>query len=118
MSEIGSKTALVTGAGTGVGAATALGLAKRGYDVLLNYSKSEREAREVEAACREAGADTLLVQGNVADDGDCRRLAAAAIERWQRLDALSTTPASAYLPRRRPGMRSMPRPSSASTPST
>jgi len=83
------KTALVTGAGTGVGAATALGLARRGYDVLINYSKSEREAREVEAACREAGADVLVVQGSVADDADCRRLAAVAAERWGgRLDAL------------------------------
>ena len=83
------KTALITGAGTGVGAATALALARRGYDLLLNYSKSEREAREVEAACRELGAEALVVQGSVAEDADCRRLAAAASERWGgRLDAL------------------------------
>ncbi|HET7527398.1 MAG TPA: SDR family oxidoreductase [Burkholderiaceae bacterium] len=82
------KTAIVTGSGTGVGAATALALAQRGYDVLINYSKSEREARESEAACRAAGADTLLVQGDVADDAACRALADAALARWQRLDAL------------------------------
>ena len=82
------KTAIVTGSATGVGAATALLLAQRGYDVLINYSKSEREARESEAACRAAGADTLLVQGDVADDSACRGLAQAAVARWQRLDAL------------------------------
>ena len=82
------KTALITGSATGVGAATALGLARRGYNVLINYSKSEQEAREVEAACRAAGADTLLVQANVADDADCRRLADAAAAHWGRIDAL------------------------------
>ena len=40
------KTAIVTGSATGVGAATALLLAQRGYDVLINYAKSQREARE------------------------------------------------------------------------
>ena len=60
------KSALVTGSGTGVGAATALQLAQRGYDVLINYARSEREARESEAACRAAGADTLLMRGDAA----------------------------------------------------
>ena len=82
------KTAIVTGSATGVGAATALLLARRGYDVLINYSKSEREARASEAVCRAAGADTLLLQGDVADDAACRALADAAVARWQRLDAL------------------------------
>jgi len=82
------KTAIVTGSGTGVGAATALLLAQRGYNVLVNYSRSEQEARASEAACRSAGADTLCLQADVSDDAACRALAAAAIERWQRIDAL------------------------------
>ena len=80
--------ALVTGAGTGVGAATALSLAQRGWQVLVNYSRSEDEAREVQAACRAAGADTLLLRGDVSADADCRALAAAAVARWGRIDAL------------------------------
>jgi 3-oxoacyl-[acyl-carrier protein] reductase len=82
------KTAIVTGSATGVGAATALGLARRGYDVLINYSKSEHEAEASEAACREAGADTLRVRADVADDLACRALVASALSRWKRLDAL------------------------------
>ena len=82
------KTAIVTGSATGVGAATALALARAGYDLLINYSKSEQEARQSEQACRAAGADTLLLRGDVADDGDCRSLVEAAMARWQRLDAL------------------------------
>lgn len=83
-----SKVALVTGSATGVGAATALALARRGYAVLINYSKSEAEARATQATCAEAGADTLLVRGDVAEDADCRALVQACIERWGRLDAL------------------------------
>lgn len=82
------KTAIVTGSATGVGAATAVGLARRGYDVLINYSKSEREAKESQRACMDAGADTLLVCGDVANDADCRALVDAALGRWNRIDAL------------------------------
>lgn len=82
------KVALVTGSATGVGAATALMLAQRGYNVLINYSRSEQEARQSEAACRAAGADTLLMRGDVSDDADCRAMAQAVAGRWGRLDAL------------------------------
>jgi 3-oxoacyl-[acyl-carrier protein] reductase len=82
------KVALITGAGTGVGAATALMLAERGYNVLVNYSRSEAEARASEAAAKAAGADTLLVQGDVAQDADCVRLAEQAFGRWGRIDVL------------------------------
>jgi 3-oxoacyl-[acyl-carrier protein] reductase len=57
------KVALITGAGTGVGAATALMLAHKGYDVLVNYSRSADEAETSAADCRAAGADALVVKG-------------------------------------------------------
>ena len=82
------KAALVTGSATGVGAATALLLAQRGYNVLINYSRSEQEAKDCEAACRAVGADTLLMRGDVSVDADCRAMAQAVAHRWGRLDAL------------------------------
>jgi 3-oxoacyl-[acyl-carrier protein] reductase len=82
------KVALVTGSGTGVGAATALLLAQRGYDLVVNYSRSEAEAQASAQACRSAGADALVVQGDVSADADCRALVQAAVDRWGRLDAL------------------------------
>jgi 3-oxoacyl-[acyl-carrier protein] reductase len=82
------KAAIITGSATGVGAATALMLARRGWNVVINYSKSVREADEAAAACRDAGADVLLQQGDVADDAACRALVAGAVARWHRLDAL------------------------------
>jgi 3-oxoacyl-[acyl-carrier protein] reductase len=82
------KAAIITGSATGVGAATALALARKGYDVLINYTKSEREAKETERACREAGADVLCMRGDVALDADCKKLVETAVTRWNRLDAL------------------------------
>ncbi|WP_427913185.1 SDR family NAD(P)-dependent oxidoreductase [Ramlibacter sp. MMS24-I3-19] len=82
------KTALVTGSGTGVGAATALQLAQRGWNVVINYSRSADEAQQSAAACRDAGADVLLQQADVADDAQCRALVDATVARWGRLDAL------------------------------
>lgn len=82
------KVAIVTGSATGVGAAAALQLADRGWNVVINYSRSQHEAEASEAACRAAGADTLLLRADVARDADCRALAAATVERWGRIDAL------------------------------
>jgi 3-oxoacyl-[acyl-carrier protein] reductase len=82
------KVALITGGGTGVGAATALLLARQGYDLLVNYSRSADEAEVSAAACRDAGADVLVMQGDVSKDADCRALAQAAVDRWGRLDVL------------------------------
>ena len=82
------KVAIVTGSATGVGAATALMLAGRGYNVVINYSRSVQEAQASEAACRNAGADTLLVLADVAQDAECRAMVEAAVARWGRIDAL------------------------------
>ncbi len=82
------RVAVITGSATGVGSATARLLAGKGWNVVVNYTKSEKEARETEAACRAAGAETRLVRADVAQDADCRRLAGAALEAWGRIDAL------------------------------
>jgi 3-oxoacyl-[acyl-carrier protein] reductase len=80
--------AIVTGAASGVGAATALLLAQRGYRVLLNYHRSAELAGQALDACRAAGADAVAVPGDVADDGVCRAMARDALQRWGRIDAL------------------------------
>lgn len=86
--ELHGKAAIVTGSATGIGAAVAIGLAKRGANVVVNYSKSEAEAKATADAVKAAGAQALLVQGNVASDADCKKLAAAALEAWGRIDIL------------------------------
>ncbi len=82
------KVALVTGSATGIGAAPALQLAQRGWNVVINYTRSEAQARATEDACRAAGAETLLLRGDVSCDADCRALAAMAVDHWGGIDAL------------------------------
>jgi NAD(P)-dependent dehydrogenase (short-subunit alcohol dehydrogenase family) len=82
------KVAIVTGSATGIGASAAVGLAQRGAHVVINYSKSSKEAEETAAAARKAGSGVLVVQGNVAKDEDCRKLADSAMTEWGRIDIL------------------------------
>jgi len=79
---------IVTGAGTGTGAACAVQLACKGARVVVNYSRSEAEARHTVKACAEAGGEAILSKGDVASDADCRALAKAALDKWGRIDAL------------------------------
>ncbi len=87
-----NKVAIVTGSATGIGAAVAEGLARRGAHVVINYSRSAAEADKTAEAVRRAGAahgiEVRVVQANVAEDADCRRLAAAAMDAWGRIDIL------------------------------
>ena len=82
------KVAIVTGSATGIGAGAALALAKAGAKVVVNYSKSEAEAKGTVDAVKKAGGEALLVQGNVAADADCRKIAKAALDSWGRIDIL------------------------------
>jgi 3-oxoacyl-[acyl-carrier protein] reductase len=86
--DLKNAVCLVTGSATGIGAATAIALAGRGARVVVNYSKSEAAARETLKACAAAGGEALLVQADVRQDADCRRLAQAALDQWGRIDAL------------------------------
>ncbi|MES1924398.1 glucose 1-dehydrogenase [Salinisphaera sp. T31B1] len=80
--------ALVTGSSSGIGAATARLFAQRGWHVVINYARSAEAAERVALDCRNHGVDALVVQANVAEDADCRRLAEAAESEWGRIDAL------------------------------
>ena len=86
--EIGDRVVIVTGAGTGVGAAAAKRLAGGGARVIVNYSRSRDAAEETAAACREAGGEAAAIQGDVASEEDCLRLAQEAVSRWGRIDGL------------------------------
>jgi len=88
--ELKGRSAIVTGSSslTGIGAETAQGLAAKGCNVVINYVTNEEGANATAAACAEHGVDTLIVQGDVSRDEDCRRMAAQAVDRWGKLDFL------------------------------
>ncbi len=74
------RVALVTGGGTGVGRATSLQLAQRGYDVAINYSRSKDDAEGTAAAVRELGVKAITIECDVSNDEGVR----AMIDRCQR----------------------------------
>jgi 3-oxoacyl-[acyl-carrier protein] reductase len=86
--DLSGKVAIVTGSATGIGAAVAEGLARRGANIVINFTKSEAEAKETAELVRKAGGDVRLAQGDVASDDDCRRLAKEAMSAWGRIDIL------------------------------
>lgn len=79
---------VVTGASTGLGRAVAVEVASRGAKaIVINYARNHDDAEETARLCQAHGAETVLVQGDVAKDEDCKKIAAAA-EPYGRVDAL------------------------------
>src|ERR1700755_279696 len=78
---------VITGSASGLGAATAKSLAKGGARIVINYASSQKEAEQTADLCRTAGAEVVVVQGDVSRDEDCKKIIAAAAP-WGRLDAL------------------------------
>ena len=79
---------LITGASRGIGAATALLAAERGYAVVLNYLRNREAAEALRQRIERQGGEALAVAADVAEEGDVERLFAAIDERFGRLDAL------------------------------
>jgi 3-oxoacyl-[acyl-carrier protein] reductase len=83
-----TKVALVTGSATGIGRATAWMLADRGYSVVVNYSKSKVEAEEAADGVRSRGANVVVVQANIGDDGQVRGMVERTVSELGGLDVL------------------------------
>ena len=83
-----SKILLITGAGRGIGAATARLAAARGYDVAVNYLRDEKAANGVVSAVKVAGQRAVAIQGDVAIEADVARTFATIDKELGRLTHL------------------------------
>ena len=86
--NLSNATAIVTGASSGIGAACAKALAAKGCNILINYQNNRTGALETLKSIEALGVSGEVVHGSVADDSVCRHMAAAALERWGRIDVL------------------------------
>jgi NAD(P)-dependent dehydrogenase (short-subunit alcohol dehydrogenase family) len=68
------EVVLVTGGSRGIGAATAVLAARKGYAVAVNYARAEAAAEEVVGTIRAAGGKAIAVQGDVADEQQVLRV--------------------------------------------
>ena len=82
------KVCVVSGSSSGIGAATVRRFAREGWDVVVNFSRDPAPAQAVADECRALGAQVLVVQGDVAQDADCRRLSAEVEAAFGRADVL------------------------------
>ncbi len=82
------RVAIITGAGSGIGAETAQQLAARGWRVVINYRANREPAEAVAEQCRASGGDAIAVQADVSEDAACKALVQAALARFGRIDAL------------------------------
>lgn len=89
------RVALVTGASQGIGAATALELARAGAHVVLT-ARTVKKLEEVEDAIHAAGGTSTIAPVDLTEPDGVARLAAAMASRWDKLDILVLS--AAYLP--------------------
>lgn len=86
--KLKDKIALVTGSSRGVGRAVALGLAKQGANVVVNYTSNENAANEVVEAIQSMGSKAIAVKADVAQKAEVENLVNSAIDTFGRLDIL------------------------------
>ncbi|MEJ7932520.1 SDR family oxidoreductase [Ramlibacter sp. AN1015] len=82
------KVILVTGGSRGIGAATALLAARRGYAVAVNYAANSLAADEVVRRIRASGGIAMAVQADVAHEGQVLAMFERIDAKWGRLTAL------------------------------
>jgi 3-oxoacyl-[acyl-carrier protein] reductase len=83
-----SRVAVITGASRGIGAATALVLAERGFRVVVNYHSSADEADEVARTATTAGGEAVAIRADVTEPADVAAMFGETNEKWGRVDVL------------------------------
>jgi glucose 1-dehydrogenase len=93
--RLSGKVALISGAGSGIGRATAVKFAEEGAGVAILYAFEEAEAHRTGQMVRDLGRESLVVYADVRKKGEVDRAVAEVVQRFGRLDVLINS-AGAY----------------------
>lgn len=83
-----NKVVLVTGGSRGIGASLVKFLATKGYQVILNYNKSEEEAKKIQIELQKQNIKIDIIKANVANKLEVSKLVKYIIERYNKIDVL------------------------------
>ena len=86
--KLPGRVALITGADSGIGRATALAFAREGASVLVSYLNEDQDAQETKRLVEEAGQKAVLVAGDISDEGHCQQLVQRAVQEFGHIDIL------------------------------
>jgi len=83
-----TRVAMITGASRGIGASTAIVLAKRGFRVVVNHRASAPQAEEVVRAIAAAGGEAVAIKADVTVSDDVTAMVGETAQRWGGVDVL------------------------------
>jgi NAD(P)-dependent dehydrogenase (short-subunit alcohol dehydrogenase family) len=87
--KLEGRVAIITGADSGIGRATALAFAKEGADVVLSYlEEEETDASEVRDHIQRAGRESISMPGDIGEAKHCQRIISETMKKFGRLDIL------------------------------
>lgn len=87
MDRLKSKVAIITGATSGIGEASAKLFAREGAKVVL-VGRSEEKGKRIEEEISKAGGEALFVHADVSKEADCKEMIDRTVEKYGRLDIL------------------------------
>ncbi|MEU1548104.1 SDR family oxidoreductase [Nocardia sp. NPDC005745] len=86
--KLTGKSAVITGADSGIGRAVAIAYAREGADVLISYLDEDEDAKEVADLVTQAGRKAVLVPGDLSEAAHCRAVIDRAVREFGKIDIL------------------------------
>ena len=82
------KTILITGGSRGIGKCMAESFAKEGYNIVLNYNKSEKQAKQIQKGLKENGIDIEIFKADVSKREEVKKLVSFTLKKYKNIDVL------------------------------
>jgi len=88
LGRLKERIALITGGDSGIGRSVAVQFAKEGAEIAIAYLEEKGDAEETALTIRSYGKEALLLQADLSKEGECSRVVARTIERYDKIDIL------------------------------